>query len=173
MPSLAVVTEPWVAFDTNASTNAPPTAVPSLDRVTVPVMDPTPTVNVIPLLDCPPTVRITGPVVTPDGTGTTILLGPQLVGVAVVPANVIVLWPCVVAKFWPVMVSEVPTGPEVGETAEMDGANEKETPLLEIPPTVATTSPVVAVEGAATDMVELLQAEGTAGTPLKVTVLDP
>jgi len=30
--------------------------------VTVPVMDPTPTVNVIPLLDCPPTVSLTSAV---------------------------------------------------------------------------------------------------------------
>jgi hypothetical protein len=55
---------------------------------------------------------------------------------------------------------------------EMDGANEKETPLLETPPTVITTRPVVA-EGAATVTFELLQAEGAAGTPLKVTVLAP
>jgi len=71
------------------------------------------------------------------------------------------------------MVTEIPTGPEEGETAEMEGANEKETPLLETPPTVTTTRPVVAVEGAATDMLELLHADGTAGTPLNVTVLDP
>jgi hypothetical protein len=44
--------------------------------------------------------------------------------------------------------------------------------LLETPPTVTTTRPVVA-EGAATVMLELLQAEGTAETPLKLTVLAP
>jgi len=172
VPSAAVVAEPWIAFDTNAWTDAPLTAVPSLDRVTVPVMDPVPTVNVIPLLDCPPTVTITEPVVALEGTGTTIWVGPQFVGVAPAPENTTVLCPCVAPKFCPLIMTDVPAGPEEGETAEMDGANEKETPLLEIPPTVTTTRPVVA-EGAGAVMLEPLQAEGAAGTPLKVTVLAP
>src|SRR6266567_776938 len=40
------------------------------------------TVNVIPLLATPPTVTTTLPVVAPAGTGTTMLVAPQLVGVA-------------------------------------------------------------------------------------------
>lgn len=172
VPSVAVVAEPWIAFDTNAWTEAPLTAVPSLDLVTVPVMDPVPTVKVIPLLDCPPAVTITGPVVALEGTGTTIWLGPQFVGVVETPLNVTVLCPCVAPKFCPLIVTDVAVGPEEGETTEIDGANEKETPLLEIPPKVTTTRPVVA-EGAGTVMLELLQAEGAAGTPLKETVLLP
>ncbi len=50
---------------------------------------------------------------------------------------------------------------------------ENEIPLLEIPPTVTSTRPVVAPDGTAAVMLESLQAEGTAGTPLKVTVLAP
>ena len=123
VPSLTVVADPWLVFDASASTNAPLTAVPSLDRATVPVMDPTPTVNVIPVLDCPATVTITGPVVALGGTGTTIRLGPQLVGAAAAPPNVTVLCPCVAPKFCPLIVTEIPAGPEEGETLETDGAN--------------------------------------------------
>jgi hypothetical protein len=56
---------------------------------------------------------------------------------------------------------------------EIEGAMEKETPLLETPPTVTRTSPVVAPGGTARVMFELLQFEGAVETPLKVTVLDP
>ena len=51
------------------------------------------TVKLSPLLDCPPTVTTTFPVVAPPGTGATILVALQLVGVAVVPLNVTVLDP--------------------------------------------------------------------------------
>jgi len=79
----------------------------------------------------------------------------------------------VTPKFWPLIMTDVPAGPEEGVTAEMDGANEKETPLLETPATVTTTRPVVAEAGADAVMLELLQADGVDGTPLKVTVLAP
>jgi hypothetical protein len=51
------------------------------------------TANATPLLASPPTVTTTGPVLAPDGTGTAMLVLPQLVGEAVVPLNVIVLVP--------------------------------------------------------------------------------
>jgi hypothetical protein len=41
------------------------------------------------------------------------LVALQLVGVPAVPLNVTVLVPCVVPKFVPVIVTEVPTGPDV------------------------------------------------------------
>ena len=72
------------------------------------------TVKLAPLLACPPTVTTTLPVVAPAGTGTTMLVALQLVGVATVPLNVTVLVPCVAPKFVPVIVTEVPTSPEVG-----------------------------------------------------------
>jgi hypothetical protein len=72
------------------------------------------TVNAIPLLAAPPTVTTTFPVVAPVGTGATILVALQLVGVAGVPLNLIVLDPWLAPKFAPAMVTEVPAGPEDG-----------------------------------------------------------
>ena len=72
------------------------------------------------------------PVVAPLGTGTTMLVALQLVGVAAVPLNVTVLVPCDAPKFVPVIVTEVPTGPEVGLRLVMLGGvvTVKATPLL-------------------------------------------
>jgi len=60
-------------------------------------------------------VTTTGPVVAPVGTGVTMLPGPHDVGVAEIPLKVTVLVPCVGPKGPPVIVTDVPTGPEVGE----------------------------------------------------------
>lgn len=85
-------------------------------------VDPTTTtVNATPLLATPPTLTITLPLVAPAGTGTTILLALQPVGEAAVPLNVTVLAPCVAPKLVPVMVTAVPTAPEVGLTLETCG----------------------------------------------------
>lgn len=51
------------------------------------------TVKLIALPATPPTVVTIGPDVAPAGTGTTILVSLQFVGVAAVPLNVIVLEP--------------------------------------------------------------------------------
>ena len=51
------------------------------------------TVKPTPLLVCPPTVTTTFPVVAPVGTGATMLVPLQLVGVATVPLNVTVFVP--------------------------------------------------------------------------------
>src|SRR5207344_1493678 len=72
------------------------------------------TVYVSPLLARPPTVTTTFPVVAPAGTGTTMLVADQLVGVALVPLNLTVLVPFVAPKFVPAMVTDVPTGPIAG-----------------------------------------------------------
>jgi len=72
------------------------------------------TVKLTPLLATPPTVTTTFPVVAPTGTGATMLVALQLVGVAVVPLNFIVLVPCVAPKFAPAIVTGVPTTPDVG-----------------------------------------------------------
>jgi len=88
------------------------------------------TVKLIPLLGRP-AVTTTFPVVAPRGTGATILVALQLVGVAAVPLNVTVLLPCVVPKLVPVMVTEVPTSPEIGERLVILGTvTVKLTPLL-------------------------------------------
>jgi hypothetical protein len=73
------------------------------------------TVKVTPLLGTPPTVTTTGPVVAPAGTGTMMLVGLQFeTVVAGVPLNVTVLDPTDEPKLVPVMVTDVPTAPDVG-----------------------------------------------------------
>jgi len=134
------------------------------------------TVKLTPLLATPPTVTTTFPVVAPVGTGTTMLVALQLVGVAAVPLNFTVLVPCVAPKFAPVIVTDVPTNPDVGFTLVMLGAGTvtvKLTPLLATPATVTTTLPVAAPLGTGTTMLVALQLVGTAAVPLNVTVLVP
>src|SRR5579871_5240704 len=79
------------------------------------------TVKLLPLLAVPLTVTTTLPVVAPVGTGATMLVALQLVGVAAVPLNFTVLVPCDAPKLVPVIVTEVPTAPEVGLRVVMVG----------------------------------------------------
>jgi hypothetical protein len=73
------------------------------------------TVKLVPLLSTPPTVTTTFPVAAFTGTSTVMLVAVQLLAVpAAVPLNVTVLEPCDAPKFAPVIVTEVPTGPEPG-----------------------------------------------------------
>lgn len=131
------------------------------------------TVNATLLLATPPTVITTLPVVAPLGTGTTIELALQVVGVAVVPLNLIVLVPWVEPKPLPAIVTVAPTALELGETPLMFGVTVNFTPLLADPLTVTTTFPVVAALGTAATILLELQLVGVAVTPLKVTVLVP
>jgi hypothetical protein len=102
------------------------------------------------------TVTTTLPVVAPLGTGTTILVELQLVGVAAVPLNVTVLLPWVETKFVPVMVTEVPTGPDVGLRLEMLGEILNKAVLLVTPETTTLTPTNVNAE----------RSPGTAATTL-------
>jgi len=86
------------------------------------IADTAPTVKFTPLLGTALTVTTTLPVVAPVGTGTTMLLAVQEPGVAVVPLKVTLPLPWVEPKFAPVMVTEVPTGPDVGLRLAMLGA---------------------------------------------------
>ena len=79
------------------------------------------TVNVIPLLAPPFTVTTTLPVVAAAGTVTTIELAFQVVAVAGAPLNVTVLVPCDPPNPVPVIVTEVPTMPDVVESLVMVG----------------------------------------------------
>ena len=79
------------------------------------------TVKLTPLLDLLETFTTTLPVVAPDGTVATMLVALQLVALALVPLNVTVLVPCVEPKFVPVIVTEAPTAPDVGDRLEMVG----------------------------------------------------
>jgi len=113
------------------------------------------TVKSTPLLATPPTVTTTLPVAAPEGTGTTMLVALQLLGVAVVPLKVTVLVPCEAPKLAPAMVTDVPAGPEVGLRLVMLGpgfVTVKATPLLATPLTLTTTLPDVAPVGTGTTM---------------------
>jgi hypothetical protein len=118
---------------------------------------------------------MTLPVAAPFGTEAAMLVAFQLVGVAAVPLNVTVLVPCVAPKLVPVMVTEVPAGPEVGFRLVIVGGavTVKLTPLLATPPTVTTTLPVLAPLGTGTAILVALQLVGVAAVPLNVTVLVP
>ena len=131
------------------------------------------TVNKTRLLPIPLTITMTLPVVAPAGTGATMVVSLQLVGVAVDAPKVTALVPCVAPKLVPVIVTDVPTGPDVGEMLVMFGATLKATPLLAKPLTVTTTLPEVAPLGTGTTMFVALQLVGVAATPLKVTLLFP
>jgi hypothetical protein len=93
-----------------------------LSIVPQPVPPPPPppelTVKFTPLLATPPTVTTTFPVVAPAGTDVTMLVEVQVVVVAAVPLNVTVPED---PKFVPVIVTAVPTGPEVVDRFVMLG----------------------------------------------------
>jgi hypothetical protein len=128
------------------------------------------TVKVIPLLAAPPTVTTTLPLGAPLGTGTTMLVADQLVGVAVVPSNFTVLLPWGDPKPLPEIVTEVPAGPEDGDKPVMFGVTVKGAPLLATLATVTTTLPLVAALGTVTTIELALQVMTVAEVPLKVTV---
>jgi len=133
------------------------------------------TVNATPLLAVPRTVTTTLPLVAPLGTGTTMLVALQLVGVPARPLKVTLLEPWLAPKFAPLTVTDVPSGPDVGLIPEMLGAGTTVNviPLLWTPPTVTTTGPVVAPAGTEVMMLVAFQFETVAEVPLKVTVLVP
>src|SRR6266849_4925670 len=126
------------------------------------------------LLSKPPTVTTTFPVVAPAGTAATMLVALQLDTVVTgVPLNVTVLPLWLAPKFAPAIVTEAPTGPDVGFRLLTAGAvvTVKATPLLATPARVTTTLPVVAPVGTGAMMLVALQLVGVAGVPLKVTVV--
>ena len=93
-------------------------------------------------------VTATGPVVAPAGTVAVIWVSEVTVNVAVVPLNFTAVAP---VKPLPVMVTEVPDGPEVGVNEETAGAvpvTVNEAVLVPVPAGVVTaTGPVVAPAG--------------------------
>jgi hypothetical protein len=133
------------------------------------------TVKLTVLLLTPLAKTTTFPVVATVGTGTTILVALQLVGVAVVPLNFTVPVPCVGPKFAPVIVTEVLIAPDVGDKLVILGAGTtvNERPSLAIPPTVTITFPVVAPVGTVATMLVALQLVTVAVVPLNFTVLVP
>ena len=96
------------------------------------------TVKFTPLLATPPTVTTIFPVVAPAGTDVAMLVEVQLVVVAGVPLNVTVPED---PRLVPVIVTAVPTGPEVVDRLVIFGDT------LEVPPlnAIAACSQEVAV----------------------------
>ena len=165
---------PWVA------PKLPPeivTEVPTAPEVGDALILPVLTIKLMPLLAAPFTVTFTFPVLAKVGTGTTICVLLQLVGVPATLSslNVTRLLPCVLPKLFPVIVTDVPTGPVVGDKLLRLGGpvTVKLTPLLAMPPTVTTTFPVLAFAGTGAAICVLLQLLGVAVTPLNVSVLVP
>jgi hypothetical protein len=79
------------------------------------------TVKKTPLLATPPTVATTLPVVAPFGTVTPILFTLQFVTFAGLPLKVTVLVHWLAPKLFPVIVTAVPAGPDVGEMLAIAG----------------------------------------------------
>jgi len=96
-------------------------------------------------------------------------------GAAETPLNETVLVPWLAPKFDPVIVTEVPTGPEVGDRLVIDGGGitVNVMPLLGSPPTVTITLPVDAPLGTGTAIEVVPQLVGVPAVPLNVTVLAP
>jgi hypothetical protein len=133
------------------------------------------TVKFEPLLSTPLACTTTFPDVAPEGTGTFMLVAPQLDGVPAIPLNWTVLLPWLDPKFVPVIVTEVPAVAEVGARLVMLGAatTVKLTPLLATADTVTTTFPVVAPVGTVATMLVALQLMIAAVVPLNLAVLVP
>jgi hypothetical protein len=97
--------------------------------------------------------------------------------VATVPLNLTALLPAVVLKFVPVMVTEVPTGPDVGLKPDIVGDEAVETLKLSTlvpvrPSTVTVIFPVVAPLGTVvTIVVDVGVPVMTAVAPLNLTML--
>jgi len=131
------------------------------------------TVKLAPLLATPPTVTTTLPVVAPVGTLVTMLVSLQLAGVAAIPLKVIELSPFVTPKLTPLIVTEVPTVPDVGFKLTMKGTTVNGIGLLATPPTVTTRLPETLPAGTGTTMLVALQFVGVPDVPLKLTLLVP
>jgi hypothetical protein len=133
------------------------------------------TVKLTPLLFTSEAVSTTLPEVAPVGTVTATLVLLQLVGVAVVPLKLTKLDSCVAPKFVPVIVTAVPTVPEVTDKLVIEGAGTtvKFTPLVPTPLALTKTFPVVAPDGTTTPMLSAFQLVTVAAVPLKVTVPEP
>jgi hypothetical protein len=133
------------------------------------------TVKFTPLLSTPLACTTTFPVVVPDGTVAPMLVALQLVALAIVPLNFTYPVPWLVPKFEPLIVTDAPTGPEVGERLVIFGAGTtvKLTPLLDLLETFTTTLPVVAADGTVATILVALQLVALALVPLNVTVLVP
>lgn len=118
---------------------------------------------------------VNGPEDAPAGTIATMLVSDQFATGTLIVLSVIVLLLCVPPKPIPVIVTSVPTTPEVGDRPVIPRVSftVKRMPLLATPAAFTTTFPVVAPEGTDTTMLVVLQLVGVAVVPLNVTSLVP
>ena len=141
---------PWTQAEKPSSAETSPLASRRRDRCSVTVRWWVfgVTVNVPELVAVPPgVVTLIFPVVAPEGSVAVILLEELTVKVALTPLNFTEVAPL---RFEPLIVTEAPTGPLVGENPEIFGTpvtvNVPE--LVAVPPGVVTLIfPVVAPEG--------------------------
>jgi hypothetical protein len=111
------------------------------------------------------------PVVAPAGTVAVIWVSESTVNLATVPLNVTRVAP---VKFVPVIVTAVPTGPEVGVKPEMIGLVIVNAGVLAIPPGVVTPmGPVVAPVGAVAVIWVSELTVNFAAVPLNLTAVVP
>jgi hypothetical protein len=131
----------------------------------------------LPLEACPPGVVTTiGPLVAPVGTVAVICVSELTVKEAVTPLNVTAVAP---VRFVPVITTELPTAPLVGEKPVIVGGSAaetvKEVVLVAVPAGVVTAiAPVVAPVGTvAVICVAEFTVNAVAAVPLKETPLAP
>jgi hypothetical protein len=116
----------------------------------------------------------TGPLAAPAGTNATSCVSLQLFTVAATPGKKTTeLLLCVGPKPVPVIVSVLPTGPELVESpVTVRGSRTVNcTPLLVTPSSNTVTGPLVAFEATATVILELLHESTVAETPFNCTWL--
>jgi hypothetical protein len=131
------------------------------------------TVNVAPFVENPLTVATTLPVVAPAGTGATMLVPFQELGVPFVPLNVSAL--ATVPKPAPEIVTGAPIGAGFGDIPVITGIAKNDLALL-VPPVILTTTsalPGGRLLGTGTTIVVLLHDEGFPVIPPIVTLLAP
>jgi len=134
----------------------------------MPVMTGTTVNEVTELAVIPATVTVIAPEAVPVGTGATIDVALQLVGVAAVPLKFTVLKPWLNPKFVPVIVTGVATPPDVGEILEMIGAGTivNSALLLITPPTFTSTLTLGACKVGVVNAIEVVpQLDGLTPTP--------
>ncbi len=122
----------------------------------------------------PETVTLIGPVEAPEGTVTTSFVVVADETVAAAPLNCTESFDLVALKFVPLMVTDVPTAPLVGEKLERVGGNTTvKLPLLVavLLPTLTEIFPVLAPFGTAVTICVVVDDETVAMVPLNLTVL--
>jgi len=132
------------------------------------------TVNELELVAVPPgVVTLTGPLVAPAGTAVWIALSEVTEKVALTPLNATAVAP---VKLEPLIVTEVPTGPLVGEKLAMAGTvrTVNGLALVAVPDGVVTVSgPVVAPAGTVAWIAVAEVTVNVALTPLNATAVAP